>query len=181
MNYNLGMPIAAPLVPPVTDGAELASHVSLSVFRLARKLKRESAPEITPTLLAALSTIDRHGSMTAGALATHEQIQKPTCTRVIADLLALGFIDRVPDPVDGRVAWVRATTSGPLSPTDRGGRGTATPAPAARHHRTFHPGYACLIRRAKKAPRLSAAINSAWMRRGTAYRYTPPSRNSISS
>jgi DNA-binding MarR family transcriptional regulator len=112
MNYNAAMPTAAPPVPPAVDGAELASHLSLSVFRLARKLKREGAPEITPTLLAALSTIDRHGSMTAGALATHEQIQKPTCTRVIADLLALGFIDRVPDPVDGRVAWVRVTASG---------------------------------------------------------------------
>lgn len=103
---------ATPAAAPPIDGAELASHVSLAVFRLARKLKREGAPEITPTLLAALSTIDRHGTMTAGALATHEQIQKPTCTRVIADLLALGFIDRVPDPEDGRVAWVQVTPEG---------------------------------------------------------------------
>jgi Transcriptional regulators len=94
------------------SGAEFASHLSLSVFRLARKLRREGASEITPTLLAALSTIERHGTMTAGTLATHEQIQKPTCTRVIADLLALGFIDRVPDPLDGRVAWVQVTASG---------------------------------------------------------------------
>jgi DNA-binding MarR family transcriptional regulator len=111
MNYSIAMPATtAPRATSLIDGAELASHVSLSVFRLARKL--EGAPEITPTLLAALSTIDRHGTMTAGALATHEQIQKPTCTRVIADLLALGFIDRVPDPEDGRVAWVQVTPEG---------------------------------------------------------------------
>jgi len=113
MNYTTRMPTTTvSLDTPAIDNAELASHVSLSVFRLARKLKREGAPEITPTLLAALSSIDRHGTMTAGALAAHEQIQKPTCTRVIADLLALGFIDRVPDPADGRVAWVQVTASG---------------------------------------------------------------------
>jgi DNA-binding MarR family transcriptional regulator len=94
---------------PAIDVAELASQLRLSVFRLARKLRREGEPEITSTLLAALSTIERHGSMTAGSLAAHEQIQKPTCTRVIADLQALGLIDRTADPLDGRVAWVQVT------------------------------------------------------------------------
>ena len=94
--------------PPI-DVAELASQLRLSVFRLARKLRREGEPEITSTLLAALSTIERHGAMTAGALAAHEQIQKPTCTRVLADLQTLGFIERIADPLDGRVAWVQVT------------------------------------------------------------------------
>ncbi len=96
---------------PDLDVAELASQLRLSVFRLARKLRREGEPEITPTLLAALSTIERHGSMTAGALAAHEQIQKPTCTRVIADLQDLGLIERIADPLDGRVAWVSVTSA----------------------------------------------------------------------
>jgi DNA-binding MarR family transcriptional regulator len=94
---------------PSIDVAELASQLRLSVFRLARKLRQEGEPEITPTLLAALSTIERHGAMTAGALAAHEQIQKPTCTRVIADLQGLGLIERIPDPLDGRVAWLHVT------------------------------------------------------------------------
>jgi len=97
---------------PSVDVAELASHLRLSVFRLARKLRREGESEITQSRLAALSTIEAHGSMTAGALATHEQIQRPTCTRIIADLQGLGLIDRVTDPVDGRVAWVHATPEG---------------------------------------------------------------------
>jgi DNA-binding MarR family transcriptional regulator len=104
-NYNVAMTTSA---PPL-DVAELASQLRLSVFRLARKLRREGEPEITSTLLAALSTIERHGTMTAGSLAAHEQIQKPTCTRVLADLQALGLIERIADPLDGRVAWVSTT------------------------------------------------------------------------
>lgn len=102
---------AAPALPTV-DAAALASHVRLSVFRLARKLRREGDAHITPTLLAALGTVERHGPLTAGALAVHEQIRKPTCTRVIATLVHLGLIERLPDPFDGRVAWVHVTPQG---------------------------------------------------------------------
>lgn len=102
------MPSAAPAI----DVAETASHVRLSVFRLARKLRREGDADVSPTLLAALSTVERHGPMTAGSLAAHEQIQKPTCTRVIASLLERGSIERTVDPLDGRVTWVQVTPAG---------------------------------------------------------------------
>ena len=104
-----------PTASYITDIAGLSSHLRLSVMRLARKLRREgSGAEITPTLLAALSTVDRHGPMTVGELATHEQIQKPTVTKIVASLLERELIARTPDPLDGRIAWVRATTEGRL-------------------------------------------------------------------
>jgi DNA-binding MarR family transcriptional regulator len=97
--------------PP--DVPALASRVRLSVMRLSRKLRREgSGAEITPTLLAALSTIDRHGRMTAGELATHEQVQKPTVTRILADLQERGLVSRTADPLDGRIAWVQISVEG---------------------------------------------------------------------
>jgi DNA-binding MarR family transcriptional regulator len=98
--------------PVLTDVAGLAAHLRLAVFRLARKLRREADAEVSANLLAALATVERHGPMTAGALAAHEQIQKPTCTRVIATLLERGFIERTPDPLDARVAWLQATAAG---------------------------------------------------------------------
>lgn len=67
---------------------------------------------ITPTLLAALSTIERHGPVTAGDLASHEQVEKPTVTRLLAVLEERELIDRTPDPLDGRVAWVQISASG---------------------------------------------------------------------
>jgi DNA-binding MarR family transcriptional regulator len=82
-------------------------------MRLSRKLRREgSGAQITPTLLAALSTIDRHGPMTVGALAVHEQVQKPTITRILSELIEGGLAARTPDPLDGRMAWVQVTQEG---------------------------------------------------------------------
>jgi DNA-binding MarR family transcriptional regulator len=98
--------------PPTTDLARLASHVRLSVFRAARTLRRESQAGISPTLLAALSTIERHGPMTAGALAAHEQVRKPTVTRILGALVDEGLVERTPDPLDRRISWVQLTADG---------------------------------------------------------------------
>lgn len=82
-------------------------------MRLSRKLRREgSGAQITPTLLAALSTIDRHGPMTVGVLAIHEQVKKPTITRILGELIEDRLVARTPDPVDGRIAWVQVTQEG---------------------------------------------------------------------
>jgi DNA-binding MarR family transcriptional regulator len=94
------------------DPAALASQLRLSVHRLARKLRRESRPEASPTLLSALATVERNGPLTAGSLAQHEQIRKPTCTRLIAHLLEAALVERTPDPTDGRVAWLQVTPEG---------------------------------------------------------------------
>ncbi len=106
--YHPYMPASSTLI----DVADLAAQVRLSVFRLARKLRREADADASPTLLAALSTVERHGPMTAGSLATHEQIRKPTCTRVIASLIERGLIERTADPLDRRVAWMQITPAG---------------------------------------------------------------------
>lgn len=99
-------------VSPAVDVAALASHLRLGITRLARKLRREGDTGVTPTLLAALSTIERHGPMTAGSLAVHEQVEKPTVTRLLAALQSRDLVVRTPDPADGRVAWVRVTPEG---------------------------------------------------------------------
>ena len=101
-----------PTAPIAIDLAGLASHLRLSVFRASRTLRRESQAGISPTLLAALSTIERHGPMTAGALAAHEQVRKPTVTRILSALVDEGLVERTPDPADRRIAWVQLTPAG---------------------------------------------------------------------
>ena len=98
--------------PPATDLAELASQLRIGVTRLARRLRLEGDAAVTPTLLVALATIERHGPMTAGELAAHEQVRKPTVTRLIGSLLDRGLIERTHDPLDGRVTWVRLSPEG---------------------------------------------------------------------
>ena len=96
--------MATQTAPPVTDRAGLASHLRLSVFRASRTLRRESQAGISPTLMAALSTIERHGPITAGDLAAHEQVRKPTVTRILGALVEEGLVERTPDPIDRRVS-----------------------------------------------------------------------------
>ena len=101
-----------PVATPNTDLAALASRLRLSVFRASRTLRRESQADISPTLLAALATIDRHGPITAGDLASHEQVRKPTVTRILTTLADEGLIERSSDPLDGRVSWVSLSPAG---------------------------------------------------------------------
>jgi len=109
--YHWRMPVA-PAPAPAVDVAELAAQLRMGVTRLARKLRREADPAITPTQLAALYTVETHGPMTAGSLAAHEQIQKPTATRLIAGLAEAGLVDRLADPTDGRLVWISITADG---------------------------------------------------------------------
>jgi DNA-binding MarR family transcriptional regulator len=96
--------------PP--DTAAIAARLRLGVTRLARRLRQEAEAGITPSMLSALSTLDRQGTLTMGDLCAVEQVQPPTMTRIVAALLEAGLIAREPDPADGRVAWVRLTPEG---------------------------------------------------------------------
>jgi DNA-binding MarR family transcriptional regulator len=94
------------------DTAAIAARLRLGVTRLARRLRQEAEAGITPSMLSALSTLDRQGTLTIGDLCAVEQVQPPTMTRIVAALLEAGLIAREPDPADGRVAWVRLTPEG---------------------------------------------------------------------
>ena len=88
---------------------ELAGHLRLVIVRTARRLRQESGVELSPSLTAALSTVDRHGPLTPSELAARERIQRPTATRVLARLEEMGLIVRTPDPQDRRSSLVAPT------------------------------------------------------------------------
>ena len=86
----------------------------MAIVRMARRLRQESdtGGEASPTLMAALSTIEREGPLTPSALAQAERIQRPTATRVVARLEQAGLVTRTSDPADGRVSHVAITAEG---------------------------------------------------------------------
>ena len=63
-------------------------------------------------MLSALSSAERQGSLTMRDLCHAEQVQPPTMTRIVAALVEAGLVVREPDPIDGRVAWVKVTPDG---------------------------------------------------------------------
>jgi DNA-binding MarR family transcriptional regulator len=101
-------------VPATTDLdiPALAARLRLGVTRLARRLRQEAEAGITPSMLSALSTLDRRAPLTMSDLCAAEKVQPPTMTRIVAALVEAGLAVRDPDPTDGRVAWVRLTSAG---------------------------------------------------------------------
>jgi len=92
-----------------TARTDLAVQLRLTIVRTARRLRQEAGTDLSPSLTAALSTVERHGPMTPSELAARERIQRPTATRVVARLADEGLVERTPDPQDGRSALVSAT------------------------------------------------------------------------
>lgn len=94
---------------PRTD-SELASVLRLAVMRLGRRLRRERSDDsLTPSQLAVLGTLERHGALTPRELAEHEKIQPPSMTRILANLQALGLVERATRPADRRQVLVSLT------------------------------------------------------------------------
>jgi DNA-binding MarR family transcriptional regulator len=98
--------------PATIDIAAMAARLRLGVTRLARKLRQEAEPGITPSMLAAMSSLARLGPLTMRDLCAAEQVQPPTMTRVVHALVEAGLVTRTPDPDDGRVAWIGLSAKG---------------------------------------------------------------------
>ena len=80
------------LSPAVSS--ELPSRLRLAVARTARRLRQEADGGLSPSLTAALATLERHGSLTPSKLAEIERIQRPTVTRLVATLEKEGLVER---------------------------------------------------------------------------------------
>lgn len=104
--------MSAPATTPAPDLTERASRLRLAITRTARRMRQEASPELGPASLSALATIDRLGPLTPSGLAAAERIQRPTATRLLANLADKGLVSRAADPSDGRCSIVSATPAG---------------------------------------------------------------------
>ena len=91
---------------------ETASRLRLAIVRTARRMRQEAGTDLSPTLAAALATIERHGPLTPSELAAIERVKRPTATRVATSLESEELIVRAPDPSDGRGALLSISPRG---------------------------------------------------------------------
>jgi DNA-binding MarR family transcriptional regulator len=94
------------------DGGHLAAHLRISATRLARLLRRQGDTGLSPSQLSALTSVERHGPLTLGALADHERVAPPSVTKAVAKLEESGLVARRADAGDRRVAHVSITAAG---------------------------------------------------------------------
>jgi DNA-binding MarR family transcriptional regulator len=105
---NIGGGEATPPLPT----SELAAQLRILVMRLHRRLRAEAGDELSPTLVAALVSVERHGPITLGRLAELERVTPPSITRVVAKLERGGLVTREVDESDRRVSRVAVTPDG---------------------------------------------------------------------
>jgi DNA-binding MarR family transcriptional regulator len=82
------------------------------VARTARRLRQEAGGGLSPTLTAALASIENHGPLTPSELADRERIKRPTATRLIVSLEESALVARTADPADGRSSLIAVTPEG---------------------------------------------------------------------
>jgi DNA-binding MarR family transcriptional regulator len=89
--------------PAKAHGTDISHDLRLAVMRLARRLRQQRADHrLSFGQMSVLSTLDRHGAMTAGALAAYEQVQPPSMTKTVGCLLEAGLVTRTPSSEDRR-------------------------------------------------------------------------------
>jgi DNA-binding MarR family transcriptional regulator len=91
---------------------ELATRLRLALARSARRLRQEAGTDLSPSLTAALSTIERHGPLTPSELAARERVQRPTVTRIVDRLEEAALVTRAADPGDRRSSLIAVTSAG---------------------------------------------------------------------
>ena len=96
----------------IPSSTRLATQLRFAITRTARRLRQEGGGGLTPTLTAALATIERHGPLTPSDLADRERIKRPTATKLIARLEHDGLVARTRHASDARSAYIAATQEG---------------------------------------------------------------------
>src|SRR5580700_3069360 len=91
---------------------ELAARLRLAVTRLSRRLRQQVAGGVTPSQVSALATVERLGTPTLGELASSEQVQPPSMTKIVVGLESAGLVARQEDDSDGRIVRVKLTADG---------------------------------------------------------------------
>lgn len=95
------------------DNGEIdVTRLRVAIARLSRRLRRHELAGLTPTQLAALSTVERSGPLRLGDLAAAEGIAPSTLTRLVAVLEELGYVQRYADPKDARASTLTITQTG---------------------------------------------------------------------
>ncbi|HWG62707.1 MAG TPA: MarR family transcriptional regulator [Streptosporangiaceae bacterium] len=95
------------------DVGDVAAALYVGIGLFLRRLRQAPVEgELTLPEISALSRLDRSGPTTPGALARVEQISPQAMGATLGALEERGFVERRPDPGDGRRAVMSLTEAG---------------------------------------------------------------------
>jgi DNA-binding MarR family transcriptional regulator len=109
---TISPPTGGPSTLETESGVIDVTRLRVAIARLSRRLRRHGLAGLTPTQLAALSTVEQSGPLRLGDLAAAEGIAPSTLTRLVAVLEELGYVQRYADPKDARASTLAITPKG---------------------------------------------------------------------
>lgn len=100
-------------MPKTTTFTEAeVGQLRITLLRIVRTIRSQYRGDVTPSQLAVLSSLLRHGACTVGEIAAHEHVQPPSASRIVAVLEQRGLVSRAVDPDDRRCARVQLSPEG---------------------------------------------------------------------
>jgi len=97
-------------MPTRVESGPLASELRVVLGRLIRRLRSEHRFSLSQG--SVLGRLDREGPQSTSKLAELERVRPQSMGQTVADLEAQGFVDRSPDPTDGRRFLIELTEAG---------------------------------------------------------------------
>jgi len=91
---------------------ELPTRLRLAIMRLARRLRQQSEPDMTPSMLSAMANIEYRQPVTLGHLAEAERVTPPTMSKIVGRLEDSGLVTRTVDVSDRRIQRVSLSPDG---------------------------------------------------------------------
>jgi DNA-binding MarR family transcriptional regulator len=127
-----------------TQAAAAALHAAVSLF--TRRAREGKSGELSLPEKSALSRLDRKGPDTTAGLARWEEISPQAMGVTVAALEERGYLERSPDPTDGRRSILTITEKGVAA--IRANRGLLTERITTALDEQFTPDELELLRRA---------------------------------
>lgn len=106
------MPIDA--LDPATGSVSEMSYDDINrlrqvLLRIARRIRSRYDGDITPSQLAVLTSLLRHGASTVGQIAEREHVKPPSASKLVAALESRGFVERSTGRDDRRCSMITVT------------------------------------------------------------------------
>lgn len=102
------------MTPTATIGTGTLPHDEVNrlrqvLLRLARSIRSRYDGDITPSQLAVLMSLHRHGAATVGQIAEREHVKPPSASKLVAALETQGLVERAPGDGDRRCSMITVT------------------------------------------------------------------------
>jgi DNA-binding MarR family transcriptional regulator len=107
--------VPAPSATADTVETDTAARLRATIGRLSRRLRPTAAGTaagLTPTRVTVLLDVVRRERARLADVASAEGINPTMLSRVIADLVEAGLVERASDERDRRTVWVKPTAAG---------------------------------------------------------------------